>query len=143
MKNLISTFIFAGLTMASAPASAALIEEMAAEFLNMPESALDSPEWKQNVSVVDIEQVPADVIAGLIAKGVVPSYNEEVNLRLVGDLNRIHDFHFFVREALVLNFDGGRVAGYAFAIDECTVEECYGFYGLYFFANGDLASQAL
>jgi hypothetical protein len=143
MKNSVLTLILGAILLATSPAHASLIQEMAAEFVNMPETALDHPEWNQNVSSIDIELVPAEVIAGLLENNVIPSYDEEVNLRLIGDLKRIEGFTFVVREALVLKYESGRVAGYAFAIDECTSEECYGFYALYFFGNGDLASEML
>lgn len=143
MKNSVSALFLGLMLMISSPTQASLIEEMASEFNKMPEYALEHVDWNQNVSSIDIEQVPAEVIAGLIERGVLPSYDEEVSRRLIGDLTRIEDFTFVVRRALILNFEGGRVAGYAFAIDECTYEECYDFYGMYFFANGDLAAEAL
>lgn len=124
-------------------ASQSLIEKMAKEFRNMPESALENAAWKGRIQSVDIEAVPAAVVNGLVAEKVMPSDNEQVNIRLVGDIGKLRNFRYVVRESFLLQYADGRAAGYAFAIDECTPEECYGFYGLYFFPNGSIAYKAL
>lgn len=140
-----SLLILCAILLSTSPAiaGAPLIKKMAQEFLNMPESSLEDAKWSKNVRTVDIETVPAAVVTALLAQRVLPSYDEDVNKRLVRDMRRARHFSFFVRESLVLLGPNGRIAGYAFAIDECTVEECYGFYGLYFQPNGKLVAGHL
>jgi hypothetical protein len=143
MQDAALTLLLGTSLLATSLVHASLIQGLAAEFVNMPETALDHPEWNQNFSSIDIELVPAEVIVGLLENHAIPSFDEEVMLRLIGDLKRIEGFTVVVRAALFIKYEGGRVAGYAFAIDEWTSQECYGFYALYFFGIGDLANETL